>query len=175
MSGQGIKDLMGLNRANFSTVEKDFADITGRILANETILKLLYFNSPDCLDKKDKYEITGDIISDLITNNIRLVPSVSVPTNKGSYIIITFDGFALNQHNPEFMNNVILIDVLCPVDTWMMDSYMMRPFRIMHELQETFHEKTLNGIGKVFFIGANLLNLGDYNGYQMAFSVINDV
>ena len=41
----GIRDMMGLNKANFSTVEKDFSDITGRIMANETILKLLYFNS----------------------------------------------------------------------------------------------------------------------------------
>ena len=73
------------------------------------------------------------------------------------------------------MNNVILMDVLCPEDTWMMDSYMMRPFKIMHELQRMFHDKPLNGIGKVFFMGANLLNLGDYVGYQMAFSVIYDV
>ena len=57
----------------------------------------------------------------------------------------------------------------------MMDSYMMRPFRMMHEVQRMLHDKPLNGIGKVYFMGANLLNLGDYNGYQMAFSVINDV
>ena len=49
----GIRDMMGLNKANFSTVEKDFTDITERIMANETILKLLYFNSPDCLTNKN--------------------------------------------------------------------------------------------------------------------------
>lgn len=174
MSGKGIRDLMGLNRANFKTVEKDYSDITSRIVGNEDLLKLLYFNTPDCLDE-DKHKITPEIITEIVRDNIRLVPSVKVPDNKGSYIIITFDSFALNNNNPEFMNNVILMDVLCPSDVWMMDSYMMRPFRIMHELQEMFHEKPLNGIGKVYFLGANLLNLGDYTGYQMAFSVINDV
>ena len=170
----GIRDIMGLNKADFSTVEKDFSDITGRIMANETILKLLYFNSSDCLNNKDLV-ITPEIIGEVVKENLKIVPSLKVPKNKGSYIIITFDSFSENSHNPEFMNNVILMDVLCPEDTWIMDSYMMRPFKIMHELQKMFHDKPLNGIGKVFFIGANLLNLGDYVGYQMAFSVINDV
>lgn len=170
----GIRDMMGLNKANFSTVEKDFEDITSRILSNDTIIKLLYFNTPDCLTK-GKVEITSEVIEDIVKQNLRIVPSVKVPENKGSYIIITFDSFSTNENNPEFMDNLILMDVLCPDDVWMMDSYMMRPFRIMHELQHLFNDRPLNGIGKVYFLGANLLNLGDYSGYQMAFSVINDV
>ena len=64
---------------------------------------------------------------------------------------------------------MILMDVLCPEDTWMMDSYMMRPFKIMHELQTMFHDKPLNGIGKAFFMG---LTLKPWRlcRYQMAFS-----
>ena len=169
-----IRDLMGLNRADFGTVEKDFADITERILSNEDLVKLMYFNTPDCLEE-GRTEITPEIIDEVVVENLRIVPSVRVPKNKGSYLIITFDSFATNRDNPEFMNNLILVDVLCPQDVWMMDSSMMRPFRMMHEVQRMLHDKPLNGIGKVYFMGANLLNLGDYNGYQMAFSVINDV
>ena len=169
-----IRDLMGLNRADFGTVEKDFADLTERILSNENLLKLMYFNTPDCLSE-GKAEITPEIINEIVAENLRIVPSVRVPKNKGSYLIITFDSFVTNGDNPEFMNNIILVDVLCPADVWMMDSYMMRPFKMMHEIQRMLHDKPLNGIGKVYFVGANLLNLGDYNGYQMAFSVINDV
>ena len=169
-----IRDLMGLNRADFGTVEKDFADIIERILSNEDLVKLMYFNTPDCLEE-GRTEITPEIIDEVVVENLRIVPSVRVPKNKGSYLIITFDSFATNRDNPEFMNNLILVDVLCPQDVWMMDSYMMRPFRMMHEVQRMLHDKPLNGIGKVYFMGANLLNLGDYNGYQMAFSVINDV
>lgn len=168
-----IKEMMGLNRADYGTVEKDFEDIVSRILENEEILKLLYFNTPDCL-QEGKTEITGEIINEIAAENLRIVPSFKIPKNKGSFIIITFDSFTPNQENPEFMDNIILFDVLCPEDLWMMDDYMMRPFRIMHELQRTFNEKTLNGIGKVYGLGSSLLNIGDYNGYQMAFSVIND-
>lgn len=174
MAGTGIRDMMGLNRADFGTVEKDFADLTSKIMSNDDLMKLMYFNTPDCLDE-GKFEITPEIMEEIAKENLRIVPSVRVPENKGSYMIITFDSFSPNRDNPEFMNNLILVDVLCPVDVWMMDSYMMRPFRMMHEVQKMLHDKPLNGIGKVYFMGANLLNLGDYNGYQMAFSVINDV
>jgi hypothetical protein len=73
------------------------------------------------------------------------------------------------------MDNAIFMDVLCPIDVWMMDNYMMRPFRIMNELQTAFDKQKLNGIGVVNFITADLLTLGDYAGYQMSYSVINDV
>ena len=92
----GIRDMMGLNKANFSTVEKDFEDITSRILSNDTIIKLLYFNTPDCLTK-GKVEITSEVIEDIVKQNLRIVPSVKVPENKGSYIIITFDSFSMNE------------------------------------------------------------------------------
>lgn len=170
----GIRELMGLNKADFSTVEKDFADITSRILSNENIIKLLYFNSPDCLSN-EKIKVTDEIIAEVVKENLRIIPSIRIPENKGSYVIVTFDSFSPNANNPEFMNNLFLIDVLCPSDNWMMDSYMMRPFKIMHEIQRLFNDKPLNGIGKAYLLGANLLNLGDYTGYQMAFSVINDV
>lgn len=169
-----LKEMMGLNRADFGTVEKDFADITNRIMSNEDVVKLLYYNTPDAL-QEGKTKVTEKILNEVATDNIRIVPSLRVPENKGSYLIITFDSFTPNANNPEFMNNLFLIDVLCPSDVWMMDSYMMRPFRIMHELQRMFNDRPLNGIGKAYLLGASLLNLGDYTGYQMAFSVINDV
>jgi hypothetical protein len=45
----------------------------------------------------------------------------------------------------------------------------------MNELQTAFDKQKLNGIGVVNFITADLLTLGDYAGYQMSYSVINDV
>ena len=85
----GIRDIMGLNKADFSTVEKDYADITSRILSNENIVKMLYYNTPDCLEN-GKTEITPEVIEEVVKQNLRIVPSVKVPDNKGSYIIISF-------------------------------------------------------------------------------------
>ena len=62
-----------------------------------------------------------------------------------------------------------------PRDKWQMDNYMFRPFHIMHEIQSEFDKQKLNGIGTMQFVKANLLNLGDYSGYQLGYLVINDV
>lgn len=168
-----IRSMAGLDQANFSTVEKDFSELTKRIFGNQKILKMLYYNSKDCIKLAD---ITDqNILDEIAEQNIRIIPNLQIPENKGSYIIITFDQFSPNATNPEFVDNLMLIDILCPIDTWMMDSYMMRPFRIMHELNGLLDKSKFNGIGKVNFMGANLLNLGDYTGYQIAYAVINDV
>lgn len=169
-----IKEMMEINRADFSTVEKDFEEITTRILSNEDLVKLLYFSAPDCL-RNEEYVVTPEILETVAQQHVKIVPSLKIPENEGSYIIITFDNFVINPSNPEFMDNIIFMDVMSPIEAWVMDSYMLRPFRIKHELQREFSGKPLNGIGKMSFITSNILNLGDYVGYQMAFKVINDV
>ena len=168
-----IREMMGLDQVNFATAEKDLAKITEKIMGNQKILKLLYYNTSDCLSNADITDAA--ILSEIANDNVRIVPNLKIPINTGSYLMITFDQFSINATNPEYMDNLIIIDVLCPIDVWMMDDYMLRPYKLMHELNIMLDKKKLNGIGKINFIGANLLNLGDYTGYQLAYSVINDV
>lgn len=92
-------------------------------------------------------------------------------------MIIYFDNFTPNQINPKFMDNNIYIEILCPNedDIMMMDNYMLRPHRIMHEVNEMLDKTKLNGIGVVNFTGADSINLGEYYGYRLSYTVINDV
>lgn len=168
-----IRQLMGLDQANFSTVESDFQVLVEKIFSNQNILKMLYYGTVDCLSKSDITD--NEILNEISKENVRIVPDIKIPINQGAYLVITFDNFSPNSENPEYIDNFIFIDVLCPIDLWIMDSYMLRPFKIMHELNKMIDKSKFNGIGKVNFIGANLLNLGDYSGYQLAYSVINDV
>lgn len=166
-------DLRKPRQVNFATVELDFQKIIEKLFENQDILKMLYYNTADCTTKPDITDET--ILMDISKNNIRIIPNLEIPENKGSIIIITFNNFLPNDTNPKFMNNVIIIDILCPTDVWMMDNYMMRPFRIMHEINSMFDKQKLNGIGTMQFITADIMTLGNYSGYQMAYSVINDV
>ena len=52
---------------------------------------------------------------------------------------------------------------------------MLRPYRIMHEVNEMLDKTKLNGIGVVNFTGADSINLGEYYGYRLSYTVINDV
>ncbi len=166
-------DLRIPQQQNFLNIEKDFEKISAKLLLNQNILKLIYYNDKNCLSKEDI--TSAEMLIDISKNNIRLSPNIDVPENKGSYVIVTFDHFTPNATNPKYMDNIIYFDVLCPRDKWQMDNYMFRPFHIMHEIQSEFDKQKLNGIGTMQFVKANLLNLGDYSGYQLGYLVINDV
>lgn len=166
-------DLRVPKQANFSTIEKDLEEIVSKLLSNQDFLKLIYYSSRDALSKPDIED--NNILMDISENNIKLAPDITIPDNDGSIVIITFDNFTPNISNPIFIDNIISFDILCPTRLWMMDNYMLRPYRIMHIIQGLFDKQKLNGIGRVNFVSANLLNLGEYAGYQIIYSVINDV
>lgn len=167
-----VHDLRKLRQVDFLTIEQDFEKILDKFLNNQNLLKLLYYNTPDALDKSD---ITENEVLIEIASRIKMVPDLQYPKERNSFLIITFDNFSPNATNPEFIDNNIFIDILCPIEFWQMDTYMSRPFRLMHEVQKTLDKTKLNGIGVVNFVGANILNLGEYAGYQVAYSVTNNV
>lgn len=167
-----IREMMGLDRVNFETVDKDFEKIITLFSQNDDFLRLLHFNSRDAISNPET--ITDELRINIIKEHVRINPEFRIPDDYGSFVIVTFDHFVPNEKNPEYMDNLILIDVICPTDLWNMDSYMSRPFRIQHQIMNMLRNKKLNGIGKVQYLRSDLLVMGDLNGYQMVFAVINN-
>ena len=165
---------MAENRFNFAQIEQELEMIIERFAENQNLLKLLYYNDKDALEKED---ITDEkILNEILRQNIKIIPEVKIPERQNSFIIITFDSYEKNYSNPEFIDNTIYIDILCPLDEDIlrMNKYMLRPQLIMSEIQKAIAESRLTGIGKVEFNNALALNLGTYWGYRMNYSVINN-
>lgn len=159
--------------SSFSSSGKDLQKIVTMITGNQKILKLLKYPIANAVQKPD---LTREEVRGLLNKNIRIVPKIPFDDNQESVLIITFDNFITNNNNPEFRDNVIMIDVLCPTETWIMDDYLTRPFKIMHELDQMLNRSKLNGIGKVEFVSANSLILSEeLAGYTLLYRVINDV
>lgn len=166
-------DLVTPRNSSFESSGKDLQKISNKFLNNQNLLKLLKHSTPDALSRPD---ISNDIKAEMINKNIRVVPKLPFNQSQESVIIITFDSFITNDNNPEFRDNVIMIDVLCPIDTWVMSDYMLRPYKIMHEIDGMLNRSKLNGIGKVDFVSANSLILSEeLAGFTLAYRVINDV
>lgn len=165
---------MAENRFNFAQIEQELEMIIERFAENQNLLKLLYYNDKDALEKED---ITDEkILNEILRQNIKIIPEVKIPERQNSFIIITFDSYEKNYSNPEFIDNTIYIDILCPLDEDIlrMNKYMLRPQLIMSEIQKEIAESRLTGIGEVEFNNALTLNLGTYWGYRMNYSVINN-
>ena len=159
--------------SNFEATAKDLKDIALKLVSDEKLLKLLYYNTADALEKDS---LTGEEIVSVMSNNIKIVPKIPLEETLNSYIIILFDHFVTNQNNPIYRDNLITFDVVCPLELWKMNDYMLRPYSIMHSIDSIFNNTKLNGIGKVEFVSADSLMLTDeMAGFTVTYRVINDV
>ncbi len=160
-------------KSSFLTAEKDLFNIVDKLLSNENLKRLLYYPTRDALDKPP---LTQDETTAMIHKNIRVVPRLKIDETVESYIIISFDDFMTNENNPEFRDNLIIFDVICHIDTWAMQNYQIRPYKIMGEIDGMLNGKKLNGFGTVEFINAKQIVLNsELAGYTIMYRVVNDV
>ena len=158
-------------KSSFLSMEKDASLISNMLLRNERLKKLLYYTTPDCLDRKI---LTEDQSLELFGKNIKLVPKLYVDNSVLNYIILSFDNFTPNMTNPEFRDNIIEFDIICHFDQWQLKDFQLRPYRIAAEIDSMFDEKHLSGIGLLHFLGANQMILTDeYAGLCLMYQAIH--
>lgn len=158
-------------KSSFLSMEKDASLISNMLLKNERLKKLLYYTTPDCLDRKI---LTEDQSLELFGKNIKLVPKLYVDNSVLNYIILSFDNFTPNMTNPEFRDNIIEFDIICHFDQWQLKDFQLRPYRIAAEIDSMFDEKHLSGIGLLHFLGANQMILTDeYAGLCLMYQAIH--
>ena len=157
--------------SSFLSIEKDMHLITNMMLRNPRLSKLLYYNSPDCLDRP---AVPEDKVYELFGKNIKIVPKLYVDNSVLNYIIINFDNFTPNMTNPEFRDNIIEFDIICHFDQWHLKDFQLRPYLIAGEIDSMLNNQKLTGIGKLQFLGANQLILTDeYAGLCLMYQAIH--
>jgi len=145
-------------KSSFLTVDKDMGIIAKQLLSNPRLKRLLYYTTPDALDRPN---LTDEQSIELFGKNIKNVPKLYVDGSVLAYIIINFDNFTPNRTNPEFRDHIIEFDIICHYDQWTLKDFQLRPYRIAAEIDSMFNGKHLTGIGKTEFLGANQIILTD--------------
>lgn len=158
-------------KSSFLSLEKDMGILVNLLMKNERLKKLLYYTSRDCLSKPN---LTNDQTIDLFGDNIKIVPKLKIDGAAKNYIFINFDGFTPNATNPEFRNNFIEIDILCPYDQWLLKDFEMRPFKIASEIDSMLNQQRLTGLGKLQFIGAEkILENDEFGGLCLLYMTVH--
>ena len=158
-------------KSSFLSMEKDMEIITSKMMKNERLKKLLYYNTKDCLNRPD---LTDEQNVELFGKNIKLVPKLYVDGSVQNYIIVSFDNFTKNATNPEFRDNIIEFDIICHFDQWHVKDFQLRPYRIAAEIDSVFDGQHLTGIGELEFLGANQMILTDeYAGLCLMYAAIH--
>ena len=121
--------------------------IVKRLLANQNLLKLLYYTDKDPLSHDD---LTQEQIQDEIFNKlVKIVPRVGPKETAHSIIAIRIARARGLASNSEFKNVSISIEVFVPMTQWIIKDTNLRPFAIMGEVQKSLNGKKIEGLGKL--------------------------
>ena len=167
MKIDGVK----IPKSSFLSIEKDMGIIVDRICDNERLKRLLYYTTPDAMEKPN---LTDDQMYELFKKNIRIVPKLKVDNSVLNYLVIQFDNFITNPTNPQFRDNTIEFDIICHYEQWRLKDYQLRPYRIAAELDSMLNDTHLSGIGKLEFSTTGTINMGDeYAGVCLLYRAVH--
>lgn len=154
----------------FSSAGEDLNSIAKRFLQNQDLLKLLYYASADPLSQPP---LSGAALEEAYNKCVRMVPKMVFDENKHSSLFLTMDAFRPSA-NTAYRTNRIVIDVLVPLESWVFADGTLRPFKIMEKIEEELTDEPLNGIGRLEFLGADMVMIGqELAGYTMIFETVN--
>lgn len=159
-----------LPHSSFLSVEKDMEIIVNCLLNNNRLKRLLFYTTPDALDKPD---ITDEQTIEMIGKQIKNIPKVQIDKELLNYIIISFDNFT-ETSNPEFRDNTISFDIICHFDQWQLKDFKLRPYKIAAEIDSLINDKKMSGIGRIQFVGANQIVLNDeFAGLTLIYKAVH--
>lgn len=132
---------------------KDAALIMGRILSNQTVLKLLYYGSKDWASKP---AIDQTKVAEMFdTEQISSVPKIKIDKPEKTYLRLTYGTMVRNATNPEYRDNTFNIDIICHADNWDLGNWELRPYKIAGEIDAMLDKTHLTGIGELEFISCS--------------------
>ncbi len=142
-------------KSSFLSLNKDMKILVNKILSNKRLKKLLYYQVKDPLSKPN---LTEEESLSLFGQQIKMVPKLYVDKDLLTYMIISFDNF-IESSNPQFRDNIIEFDIICHFDSWQLNDFDLRPYRIAAELDSMLDKQKLTGIGLLEFVGASQIVL----------------
>lgn len=121
--------------------------IVTRLMANNNLVNLLYYNDFDPLAQTPLSDAQK---RELVFNKlIKIIPRVDPKETANSIISLKVDNGILNYENSEFRDITIGIEVFVPLSQWIIKDSNLRPFAILGEIQESLNNKIINGIGRL--------------------------
>lgn len=136
-----------MNVRNCTDIGVNAQYIVKRLLANQNLLKLLYYTDKDPLSHDD---LTQEQIQDEVFEKlVKIVPRVGPKETAHSIIAVRIARARGLASNSEFKNVNISIEVFVPMTQWIIKDTNLRPFAIMGEVQKSLNGKKIEGLGKL--------------------------
>lgn len=120
--------------------------ICSRLLANDELVKLLYYTDTDPFSQEP---LSNQQKNALLNDLICVVPKVGARTDSRSVIAIYIPRAVGVSSNTEFRSVEVAIEVFVPLSQWIIKDTNFRPFAILGEIQKSLNHKSINGLGTI--------------------------
>lgn len=132
---------------NCAELGENLQKIIKRLLANDDLVKLLYYEQDDPMGQPALSMETKE--KEVFEKLIKTVPRVGTKDTAKSVIVVYVQKAGKLSGNKEFRNVRILVDVIVPLTQWYIRDTNFRPFAILGQVQSSLDDKTVNGLGKI--------------------------
>lgn len=132
---------------NSREIGENLMKIIKRLLANQDLLKLLYFTDEDPLSHDDLTE--EKIQKEVFEKLVKVIPRVGAKDTAKSLISVRIVSADKNLQNGEFRDITIAIEVFVPLTQWIIKGTNLRPFAILGEIENSLDGKLINGLGRI--------------------------
>lgn len=123
--------------------------VVKRLLANEKLLKLLWYTDKDPLGEDKEPVSQKDAYGNGDDSIIRIIPVVGTMDNSKSIITLRVLRGIPSNNNNEFLDIYFSIEIFVPNEEWMIKGDNLRPYAIMGEVQRSLEGKKINGLGEI--------------------------
>ena len=121
--------------------------IVARLMANDNLVKLLYYTDKDPLNHA---ALTDEEKKELIFDKlIKIVPRIGPKEDASSIISIRAVNGTTIPGNSEFRMIKLQVEIFVPLTQWYIKDSNLRPFAIMGEIENSLKDKVINGLGKI--------------------------
>ena len=121
--------------------------IMNRLMANQNLLKLLYYTDKDPLSNPDLTD--EQIKNEVFEKLIKIVPRVGPKETANSIISMRVVRGRNISANDDFQQLLLSFEVFVPLTQWIIKNTNLRPFCILSEIKESLNGKVVNGLGKI--------------------------
>lgn len=143
-------------KSSFLGLAKDTALLMDKILSNQNVLKLMYYNVPDVLVNPRIPNVTSEQTKEMLENGqISNVPLITIENQKRNFLRLTFDSFTPNATNSFYRDHIVEIKIVCHYDNWKLTDYEIRPYRLAGEIDAMLDGAKFTGIGVLNFLYAD--------------------
>lgn len=158
-----------MNARNCQELGINLQKICTRLLANDDLVKLLYYADQDPLNQSP---LTAEQKQKIFNDLICVVPKIGTREDSKSVIAIYIPKAAGLAGNSEYKIVTITVDVFVPMTQWIIKDSNLRPFAIMGEIQKSLNGKTINGLGQIKGGDFDLVLLTDeMSTYRQVFTI----